>query len=73
MDQQTPQEIIAKQLRSIQERGAAEEQHMVEGVDFYFEEDPELSKFSDNKKKKDRKRKHKAEPVSNEDIIDVFI
>ena len=49
MDQKSPQEIIANQIQSLQERGETQEQRMVEGVDFYFEEDPELSKYSDKK------------------------
>lgn len=46
--QETPQEILMKNLRSMKEKRESTEETYIEGQDFVFEEDEELTKYADS-------------------------
>lgn len=47
--QKTPQELLANQLKVMKAKSAEEEEEtLVEGIDFIFEEDTELTKYLDD-------------------------
>ena len=72
MEQQSPQEVLAKQLKAMQDRNQSEDYQMVEGVDFHFEADPELSKYTSPKKER-RSTAPKKTPAAQLESVDTVI
>ena len=52
MEQKSPQEVLSSQWKALREKNANEEVMLVEGIDFQFEEDPELTKYVQQDSKK---------------------
>lgn len=77
LDQKTPQEIFQKNFGSFFSKDENQSKEFIEGVNFVFEEDEELTKYSEQPKsqdkasKKDKKRRKKdIDPDANQDLAD---
>ena len=79
--QKTPQEILAKKITDMKEKRSSELEYLLEGVDFVFEEDEELTKFSSsnaskgktNSKKRFGKRKNDKSALGSSELSDALV